>query len=86
MDPKIAVSRLKQVSILYDGDVYEFALWLLRIDTALSTPTTGHRHTLHGVANLYASITRRSLVKIHKRFADEGWSLRATVEFDEDVP
>lgn len=83
--PKIGVSELKDVSILFEGDIYDLAVWLLRLDLALTTPTSIPRHTLHGLANHYAFLARMEISKVEEAFARGGLPTTGMIERDEDV-
>lgn len=82
---KVQIHELKEITILYEGDVYDLARCLLRLDIARSTPTSTRRHTIHGLANRYAYITNMKLPEIVERFVQIGLPLDATIELDEDV-
>jgi hypothetical protein len=82
---KIKVSALKAVSILYEGDIYDLALFLLRLDIARTTRTTTRRHTVHGVASHYATITWMKLEDVEEPLVRHGFSLRASIDSDDDA-
>ena len=82
---KIQISELKGISILYNEDVYDLAQWLLRLDLARTTPTRIPRHTIYGLANRYAYLTQMDKEEVLQRLAQQGVSLDATIEPDEDL-
>jgi hypothetical protein len=83
---KIGVGALKDIEVLYRGDIYDLARLLLKIHDA-KDKDTGHRsrHTVHGLATTYAMITDVSRDRIREIFKRHGLPLGATVEYDEDV-
>jgi hypothetical protein len=82
---RIAVGELKRVSILYNGDFYELALWLLRADDARSSPASWRRHTVNGVAGCYAHLTEVPLQEVRRQVEAQGIPLGATVEHEDDA-
>lgn len=82
---KIRLSTFQEFSIVFEGDIYELAQWLLRLDLARSTATHVHRHTVHGLANRYSMLTGTSLDVVCRRLVAHGYDLGATIEPDEDV-
>lgn len=80
----IGVSQLKAVSIYYDGDVHDFALWLLKTDIARSTATAIPRHTLKGLASALARAASHEHGDFCRRFEQQGWSLGSVLEPDQD--
>lgn len=71
--------------ILFEGDVYDLGLWLLRSDVAHSTPTCKPRHTVHGLANRFSYLARMELEEVRQILAQHGLPLDATIERDEDM-
>lgn len=85
LHPKwIGVSQLKAVSIYHDGDVHDFALWVLKTDIARSTATATPRHTLKGLANAFARAASHDQRDVCLRFEQQGWSLGTVLEPDKD--
>jgi hypothetical protein len=86
MKNKISVEALKGVGIFYEGDIYDLACILLKLDDAQDKGTSHRsRHTVYGVAGHYAMLTRESREKIVRILERHGLPLGATVEHDEDV-
>lgn len=82
----ISVESLQPVAILYEGDLYELALWLLRVNTAqyAGTDTTA-RQTVRGVAGYYAYLTQMDLAEILQGLEKRGLPLGASVEYPKDI-
>jgi hypothetical protein len=53
VDTRVPVSALRPVTIQFEEDFYQLAVWLLKHDVHNSTSTTRRRHTVYGVANAY---------------------------------
>ena len=86
MREKIGVSELKEVGILYEGDVYDLACLLLKINDARDKGTNRKsRHTVKGVAGKYAMLTNISHNKVEAVFERHSLPFGATVEHDEDM-
>lgn len=86
MQGKIGVGVLKDIEVLYSGDIYDMACWLLKIHDAKDKGTNCRsRHTVHGLATTYAMIADVSPDVIQKVFKRHDLPLRATVRHDEDV-
>jgi hypothetical protein len=86
IDKKIGVGTLKDVKVLYEGDIYDLACLLLKAYDAQDEGTNRRsRHTVYGLANTYSSVVRVSPYKILKIFAQHKLPLDATVEYDQDV-
>ena len=53
---EVSVQALRDISILFPGDVYGLAVWLAMSDRAHSTPTAQRGTTLQGLARHFASL------------------------------
>jgi hypothetical protein len=83
MQPVIGVESLRPVKVLYDGDVYDLAVLLLRLHDARADQT-GHRRrpTVHGVASVYARLMiDLSLEHVESRIQELGLPPGAVVEW-----
>ncbi|MEA3336935.1 MAG: type II toxin-antitoxin system VapC family toxin [Chloroflexota bacterium] len=80
------MGTLKDIEVLYRGDIYDMACLLLKIHDAKDKGTNRRsRHTMHGLATTYAMITdvspdrireifkRHSVVHFGQITSDEGW-------------
>jgi len=86
MNDKISVEALKGIGVLYEGDIYDLACLLLKLNDAQDKGTNHRsRHTVYGVASDYSMLTRESRDKIMRILERHGLPLGATVEHDEDV-
>jgi hypothetical protein len=86
MKDKISVEALKGVGVLYEGDIYDLACLLLKLNDAQDKGTNRRsRHTVYGVASDYSMLTRESRDKIMHILERHGLPLGATVEHDEDA-
>jgi hypothetical protein len=86
MREKIGVSTLKDVQVLYKGDIYDLACLLLKVDAARDKGTGSRtRYTVHGLATSYSLLTRIDRDEILKLFERYKLPLGATVEYDEDI-
>lgn len=85
---QISVEALKNVSVLYEGDIYELARLLLKVNDARDKATnatsryivTGSRYTVHGVASAYCNLAQVEHGQIIEVFRKHGLPLTATVE------
>ncbi|HET6386524.1 MAG TPA: hypothetical protein VFJ58_24300 [Armatimonadota bacterium] len=82
---RIGISRLKDVSIVFEEDGYTLAAWLLELDLAHSTAACIPRHTLHGLANCCAFLTDIEPSAVEKAFSRYGLPREGTIERDEDA-
>ena len=83
---KISVTALKGINILFDDDIYELAYWLLKMNDAKNRGTnTRSRHTVYGVAGIYAMEARLGRDDIVRLLESHGLSPGATIEYDDDV-
>ena len=80
---KIRVSELKDIEILYKGDIYELACLILKLYDARDAGTNAQsRHTVYGLAGEYALLLRWSRERVLAILAPHNMSLEATVEYD----
>ena len=86
MQERIGVGVLKDIKVLYGGDIYDMACLLLKIHDAKDKGTNHRsRHTVNGLATTYAMIADVSRDRIREILRGHGLPLGATVEHDEDV-
>jgi hypothetical protein len=86
MVDKIRVSDLKNVSILYKGDIYDLARLLLKIDDAKDKGTNSRsRYTIQGLAANFAMLSRMNFAKVEKILLQYDLPFGATIEHDKDV-
>ena len=77
----ISVESLKNVSVLFDGDIYEFALLLLKLNDAKGRgSSTISRHTVQGLATAYCNLVDVAFQDIISVFKRHDLPLGATVE------
>ena len=87
MPKAIGLRSLKPVSILFEGDFYILARFMLKTYDALHAGTdTKARPTVHGVASAYERLNFDVPVEFVKdRVTKCGIDLGATVEFDKNL-
>ena len=86
-EERISVEALKGVSVLYEGDVYELAQLLLRVNDAKDKGTNRtSRHTVHGLASAYCNLADVEFENIITVFERHGLSLGAVVEPARNIP
>jgi hypothetical protein len=86
MVDKIRVSKLKDVRVLYKGDIYDLARLLLKIDDAKDKGTnTRSRYTIKGLASNFAMLSRISFDEVEKTLLKYDLPFGATIEHDKDV-
>lgn len=56
MSERVEVSRLRRLQVLFEDDLYELAMFLLKVHIAQDTPTQTSRTTVHGLAAAYARL------------------------------
>ena len=84
---KIGVSALKDVAVLYEGDIYELACLSLKAHDAKDKGTgTLSRRTVNGLLGDYAMLAGLSREQVLEMFERHNLPLGATVEYDNDVP
>lgn len=86
MAGKIGVSELRNIGVLFDGDLYDFANLMLKIYDAKNQGTnTVTRDTVNGLVHGYALLARvnsNQVLAVIKRY---GLQLGSTIEHDKDV-
>jgi len=83
---KIGITALKGINILFDDDIYELAYWLLKMNDAKNRGTnTRSRHTVYGVAGIYAVEARLGRDDIVRLLESHGLPPGAIIEYDDDV-
>jgi hypothetical protein len=83
---RIGVSALKAVNILCEGDVYDLAYLLLKIDDAKDRgKNQKSRNTVLGVAAHYAMLANMDHDRVEAIFERYGLPLGATVEHDDEA-
>ncbi|MDI6770452.1 MAG: hypothetical protein QMD04_12375 [Anaerolineales bacterium] len=86
MGKKIGVSALKDVKVLYKGDIYDLACLLLKVYDAKDRGTnTRSRHTVYGLSGDYAMLARLDRDQILAIFERYNLPLEATVENDKEI-
>ena len=86
MFAKIRVSELKNVRILYKGDIYNLARLLLKMDDARDKGTNlKSRHTIKGLATKFAMLSGMGFDEVEEALLKYGLPFGATVEHDKDV-
>jgi len=82
---KIDLRSLKSVKVLFEGDIYSLACFLLKAyDAKYQGTQSRSRPTVHGLATYYSmliGIDRDAIIEVLTR---HGLPLGATVESDED--
>ena len=85
MNKHIGVSELKEISVLYQGDIYELACLILKVYDAKDKGTnTISRHTVNGLFKEYAMLARMESDQVLAVAEKHGLPLGATVEHDND--
>ena len=84
---QVALSSLTPISILFDGDFYELASFMLSINRAKNQDTNRtSRPTVHGVAAGYARlIVDVEVRQIEACLKEYGIDLGAMIEFDDKL-
>jgi hypothetical protein len=77
---RIPVSTFRPVTIQFEEDFYQLAVWLLKHDLHNSTRTTTPRHTVHGVATAYEYLTHVSREEVLAHVRRSQRPTEATVE------
>jgi len=86
MVDKIRVSELKNVRILYKGDIYDLARLSLKINDARDKGTnTRSRRTVKGLATDFAMLSGLNIGEVEKMLLQYDLPFGATVEHDKDV-
>jgi hypothetical protein len=87
----ILLSALREVAVLFPGDLYELADFVLKArevrdrEANANNPRTiqKSRPTLHGLAGLYGHVTDVSQERIERLLVEAGLDLGAVVDFDQ---
>lgn len=83
---KISVEELKKISVLYEGDIYELAQLLLKVNDAREKPPVGRtRQTVRGLATAYCNLAHVDFDQIISVFEKHRLPLGATVEHERDI-
>lgn len=91
MKREIPLSALRDVAVLFPGDLHELGLFLCKAfdarDGEANARNTGvcigpSRPTLHGLAAHYARATNIELRRVEGTLVEAGFSLGAIVEYD----
>jgi hypothetical protein len=86
MVDKIAVSSLRNISVLYEGDIYDLACLLLKVNDAKDKGThRKSRHTVNGLVKKYSTLANVDFDQVMAVIVRNDLPLGATVEYDEDV-
>ena len=86
MNEKIGVGSLENKGVLYEGDLYDLACSLLKINDADDKGTnTISRHTVKGLIGKYALLTNIDHAQIMSAITKYALPLGATIEYDEVV-
>ena len=86
MTEKIGVSSLKSISVLYEGDIYDLACLLLKVNDAKDRGTSSKsRHTINGLAKSYSMLADVDLKQVMLIVARHDLPLGAIVEYDDAV-
>lgn len=84
---KIGVSALKEVTVLYKGDIYDLACLFLKISDAKDKTTNiRSRHTVYGLSGDYSMLARLDRNQVLGVFEQHNLPLGAVVEYDHDMP
>ena len=86
----VYLSQLKDIAILWRGDLYALSLFILRsldaTDREINAKNKGSiqksRPTLHGLAGDFAMLTKVPGFIVEKKIKSLGFDLGATVDFD----
>ena len=86
MNEKIALSSLRHISIIYEGDFAELAHLLLKIEDAKHKDTNSKsRFTVKGVIGKYSLLAHMDYNQIMAKIAKNKLPLGAIVEYDENI-
>jgi hypothetical protein len=86
MIEQIRVSELKNVAILYKGDLYALARLSIKINDARDRGTNRKsRRTIKGLVNDFAMLSGLRVKDIEEKLLEYELPLGATVEHDKDV-
>jgi len=83
---RIGVSSLKNISVLYEGDIYDLACLLLKVNDAKDRGTNSKsRHTINGLAKSYSMLADVDLKRVMAVMTRNDLPLGAVVEYDTDA-
>lgn len=91
MGREIPLSALRDIAVLFPGDLHELGLFLCQAFDARNRETNARnarvrvgpsRPTLHGLAAHYAYLTNIELRRVERMLVQAGFDLGAVVEFD----
>ncbi len=91
MTRTIPLSALRDVAILFPGDLHELALFLLKVFDARDREANAQkpgvligplRPTLHGLAAHYAQVTGIALHRVEGELAKAGFASGGIVDYD----
>lgn len=86
MNEKIALSSLRHIGIIYEGDFAELAHLLLNIEDAKHKGSnTTSRHTVKGIIGKYSLLTNMEYNQVMASIAKYKLPLGAIVEYDENI-
>jgi hypothetical protein len=83
---KIGASSLKNINVLYKGDIYDLACLPLKVNDAKDKGTNSKsRHTINGLAKSYSMLADVDLKRVMAVMTRKGLPLSAVVEYDADA-
>ena len=86
MTDKVRVSELRNIGVLFDGDLYDFANLMLKIYDAKDKGTnTVSRDTVYGLVHGYALLACVNSDQVLAVIKRNGLPLGSTIEHDKDV-
>jgi hypothetical protein len=86
MAEKIGVSKFRNISVLFESDLYDFANLMLKIYAAKNKGTnTVTRDTVNGLVHGYALLARVNSNQVLAVINRYGVPLGSTTEHDKDV-
>lgn len=86
MDESIPVSRLKGLKVLFENDLYELALFKLKVNLTQDTPTQTVRTTVHGIISAYEYLGKINHRRACNMAARHGLPLDVPIVPDEKQP
>ena len=82
----IGVSSLKNIRVLYEGDIYDLACLLLKVNDAKDRGTNNKsRHTINGLAKSYSMLADVDLNRVMAVMTRNDLPLGAVMEYDADA-
>ena len=86
MVDKIGISELRNISVLFESDLYDFANLMLKIYDAKNKGTnTVTRDTVNGLVHGYALLARINSNQVLAVIKKNKLPLGSTIEHDKDV-